>query len=155
MMPSLWGQMDILEGLIAMPVHSKVGLPERIQKLLEDRHLHATAVETIDKLLGGIGAVLGVGAKRGPGRPKSTASPVVGVKKRKRRRRTFAVSGEQSILEFIKSNKNPTSQEIEKHWKGEGRSFVAANLLSKLVKEKTLKRTPLGKGIRGSRYSLS
>jgi len=140
-----------------MPVHSKVGLPERIQKLLEDRHLHATAVEAIDKLLSGVGAVLGAGVKRGPGRPKSTASalPVVAVKKKKRHRRTFAVSGEQSILEFIKSNKNPTSQEIEKHWKSEGRSFVAANLLSKLVKEKRLKRTPLGTGIRGSRYSLS
>jgi hypothetical protein len=82
------------------------------------------------------------------------SAPAPGVKK-KRTRRKFAISGEQSILGYIKSNKSPTSQEIEKHWKSEGRSFVAANLLSKLVKEKVLKRTPLGKGIRGSRYSLA
>jgi hypothetical protein len=137
-----------------MPPRSKLDLPGHIQQLLEKRHLHAAAVEAIDKLFAGIGAVLGTGVKRGPGRPKASASPS-GVKKRKRRRRTFAVSGEESILAFIKANKAPTSQEIEKHWKSEGRSYVAANLLSKLVKEKSLKRTPLGKGIRGSRYSLS
>jgi hypothetical protein len=136
-----------------MPPLAKVGLPQKIQQLLEERQLHAAAVETIDKLLGEIGAVLGSGVKRGPGRPKATAS-TLGAKKKKRHRRTFAVSGEQSILDFIKTNKNPTSQDIEKHWKSEGRSYVAANLLSKLVKEKRLKRTPLGKGIRGSRYSL-
>jgi hypothetical protein len=45
-------------------------------------------------------------------------------------------------------------REIEKHWTSEGRAVSAANLLSKLVKEKKLKRTPL-KGERGSRYSLA
>jgi hypothetical protein len=73
--------------------------------------------------------------------------------KRKRGRRRFAVSGEQMILGFVKSKSNPIGGEIEKHWKSEGRAGTAANLLSKLVKEKKLKRTPLKEG-RGSRYSL-
>jgi hypothetical protein len=63
------------------------------------------------------------------------------------------VSGEQSILTFVKSKTNPKGQEIESHWKNEGRKGRAANDLSKLVKEKKLKRAPL-KGERGSRYTL-
>lgn len=58
------------------------------------------------------------------------------------------------MLAFVKEHKNPTSQEIERHWTSEGRRGLAANSLTRLVKAKKLKRTPLGKGIRGSRYSL-
>jgi hypothetical protein len=54
----------------------------------------------------------------------------------------------------VKRKNNPTGREIESHWKGEGRGGPAANTLSKLVKEKRLKRQPVEEG-RGSRYSLS
>jgi len=64
------------------------------------------------------------------------------------------VSGEQSILNFVKSRSNPVGKEIQKHWASEGRAGAAANLISKLVKAKMLKRTPL-KGERGSRYSVA
>jgi hypothetical protein len=74
--------------------------------------------------------------------------------KRKQVRRKFAVSGEQSILDFVKSKSNPIGKEIQKHWASEGRAGAAANLISKLVKAKKLKRTRL-KGERGSRYSLT
>jgi hypothetical protein len=67
--------------------------------------------------------------------------------------RKFAVSGEQSILAFIKSKTNPVGREIETHWKSEGRKGRAINKVSKLVKDKKLKRAAL-KGERGSRYSL-
>ena len=72
----------------------------------------------------------------------------------KRVRRKFAVSGEQMILNFVKSKSNPVGKDIQKHWASEGRAGAAANLISKLVKEKMLKRTPL-KDERGSRYSLA
>jgi len=75
-------------------------------------------------------------------------------RKHKRVRRKFAVSGEQMILNFVKSKSNPIGKDIEKHWSSEGRAGTAANLLSKLVKEKRLKRTRL-KDERGSRYSLA
>jgi hypothetical protein len=75
-------------------------------------------------------------------------------RKGKRTRRTFAVSGEQMILNYVKSKSSPVGREIEKHWASEGRAGAAANLLSKLVREKRLKRMPL-KGERGSRYSLA
>jgi Zn-dependent oligopeptidase len=74
--------------------------------------------------------------------------------KRKRVRRKFGVSGEQSILNFVKSKSNPVGNEIEKHWSSEGRAGTAANLMSKLVKAKRLKRTRL-KDERDSRYSLA
>lgn len=76
-----------------------------------------------------------------------------GAGKHRRTRRSFAVSGEQSILNFVKAKSNPVGKEIQKQWASEGRAGAAANLISKLVKEKRLKRVPL-KGERGSRYSL-
>ena len=78
------------------------------------------------------------------------AKAAVGGKK-KRIRRSFAISGEQSVLNFVKKNTNPVGRAIEAQWKSEGRAGTAANVLSKLTKEKTLKRVPL-KGERGSRY---
>jgi hypothetical protein len=54
----------------------------------------------------------------------------------------------------VKSKSNPRGGEIETHWQGEGRGGRAINLISKLVKEKKLKRIPL-KDERGSRYSLA
>jgi hypothetical protein len=54
----------------------------------------------------------------------------------------------------VKQQKNPTSAEIQKHLKDEGRSSSASNALGKLVREKKLKRTPIA-GQRGSRYSLA
>ena len=47
-----------------------------------------------------------------------------------------------------------TTQDIKKMWAGEGRGGSADNPLSKMVKAKMLKRTPLGNGMKGSRYSL-
>ena len=53
----------------------------------------------------------------------------------------------------MKQNGNPTTAEINRHLKDEGRSSSANNALGKLVKLKKLKRTQL-EGERGSRYSL-
>jgi hypothetical protein len=74
--------------------------------------------------------------------------------KPKAKRREFAVSGLQSILAFVKSKSNPRGGEIEAQWKSEGRKGRAINLVSKLVKDKKLKRIPL-KDERGSRYSVA
>ena len=53
-----------------------------------------------------------------------------------------------------RSTGTPAAADINQHFKDEG-SASANNALGKLVKEKKLKRVPLGKGIRGSRYSLT
>jgi len=58
-----------------------------------------------------------------------------------RHRRTFAVSGDELVLAFVKAKKNPTTKQINQHWKSRGRAYTADNTLTKLVKEKKLKRT--------------
>jgi hypothetical protein len=137
---------------------SPTDLTQHIQGLLDRRQEHAAAIESIDETLAKIAGVLSVnGRGRKPGRPRlgfGVASKSTGGTRRKRTRRKFAISGEQSILNFVKGESNPIGREVENHWSKEGRAGTAANLLSKLVKEKRLKRAPL-KDERGSRYSLA
>jgi len=138
-------------------------LPRKIQQLLEDRQRHADALSLIDHVLAGVGAALGgkpVTVAAGEANSSTRSSPAPGQHgaangKERRKVGKFSTTGDESVLGFVKERKNPTSQEIEGHWKGEGRGGPAANTLTKLVKAKKLKRTPLGKGIRGSRYSLA
>jgi ferric-dicitrate binding protein FerR (iron transport regulator) len=133
-----------------MPLLPVTALPQRIQKLLEERQQHAGAITRIDATLAAIGAAL-----KGPSVPSpapNTAAPKT--RKRRRGRGHFAMSAEASILAFVKGQKNPMSAEIHKHLKHEGRSSSASNALGKLVREKKLKRAPLA-GQRGSRYSLA
>lgn len=108
------------------------------------------SAKVILKQLADLGHV-GINTKAASSKPKTAMKRV---DKRKRVRRKFAVSGEQLILNFVKSKSNPIGRDIEKHWSSEGRAGTAANLLSKLVKEKRLKRMRL-KDERGSRYSLA
>ena len=131
-----------------------------IQQLLDQRQMHLDALAAIDHKLHQISGILRSGVTAPVGRSNSKAAqaqPVAPKATRKKKRKVgkFAVSGEASVLSFIQQHKNPTSQEIEKHWQNEGRGGFAATTISKLAKEKKLKRTPLGKGIRGSRYSLA
>jgi hypothetical protein len=142
-----------------MAAISTTHLAQRIQHLLEERQQHADALAHVDGILEQIGAVLrsnhsGLHPGRKPGRPPMTAAVVSAPRKRRRRRGSFATTAEETILAFVKSNKNPIGREIEKHWKSEGRGATAANMLSKMVKARMLKRTPLC-GEPGSRYSLA
>ena len=65
------------------------------------------------------------------------------------------MTANEFVLAFVQSKKNPTSQEINQHWKSSGRLGAADNSLSLLTKSKMLKRIPLGEGIRGSRYTAA
>jgi hypothetical protein len=133
-----------------------VSLTDRIQQLLDEREQHANAIAGIDKTLEQINGLLGgvkPGRKPGP-KPAVMPSAVEQPAKRGRRRQRFAISGKESVLAFVKEQGKPTSQEIERQWKAEGRKGRAAKALSKLTREKKLKRTKL-KGERGSRYSLA
>ena len=144
-----------------MPSDSASTLPQRIQALLEDRQRHADAMAQIDETLAQIGSALNGSPnvqRHGPqpGRPAAApAIPVAAPKKRRRGRGGFSTTAEEFVLSFVQSNKSPTSREINEAWTAEGRGYKADNTLTKLVKEKKLKRVPLGEGIRGSRYSIA
>jgi hypothetical protein len=72
-------------------------------------------------------------------------------RRRRRKRGKFAISGEESIINFIRDHRNPSTSEITAHWRSEGRGGKADNALSRLVKIRRLKRQPIP-GERGSRY---
>ena len=132
---------------------------QRIQQLIEQRQEHADAIARIDSTLERVGTALTNGVARRGRRPTShstiiPAEPPTRKRSRRRRRRKFATSAEESILAFVKEHKNPTTQDLKKLWANEGRGGTADNALSKLVKEKRLKRTPL-EGQRGSRFALA
>jgi hypothetical protein len=143
-------------------VSSPAALPLYIEKLLSQRHEHVEAVATIDATLARVTAALGgpaskVAAVAAPVAAKVVAkAPVAKATGAKRGRKPKGgLTANDFVLEFVKSKKNPTSQEINKHWKESGRSGFADNSLSLLTKAKKLKRVPLGAGIRGSRYSIA
>lgn len=133
---------------------SPVNVVGRIEQLLRERQEHQEAITRIDEMLERVGDALGAkptGRPRGGNHSSVTEAPA---RARRRRRRKFAVSSAESVLAFVKERKNPTTQEIKKHWTTEGRKGTADNALTLLVKGKKLKRTPL-EGQRGSRYSLA
>jgi len=131
-------------------------LADHIQTLLAQRKDHVDAIAAIDETLAGVGAALtGTVAPKARAAAVKVVAKAPAVGKRRRGRGNFALSAEESILAFVKANKNPTTQEINQHFKGEGRSSTADNALSKMTRENRLKRTPLGKGIRGSRYTVA
>ena len=149
-----------------------IEISKRIQILLDQRQQHADAVAGINQTLSAVADALdGVSTngqahvapaaeappKKRRGRPPGVrnAAPAPAPSKGRRSRGSYATTGDESVLAFIKSNKKPTTSEIKAHWASEGRLGTADNVLSKLFREKKVKRTPLGKGIRGSRYSLT
>ena len=111
------------------------------------------AAKVILKHLADLGHV-GMNTKAAGTQAKRMATIGMNRRKHKQVRRKFAVSGEESILLFVKEHKGATTQDIKKFWIAEGRGGTADNVLSKLAKEKKLKRTPLV-GQRGSRYGVA
>jgi hypothetical protein len=114
----------------------------------------------IDEALGQIRmAVQSLGGsvvRRKPGRPPAmsmTVSAPAPKKSRRGRRGSYATTAEESVVAFIQQNRNPSTRDITAHWRTEGRGGKADNLLSRLVKEKKLRRQS-NAGERGSRYSL-
>ena len=135
-----------------------------IEQLLSDRQEHADAMARIDAVLASVGTVLATSAvERAPGRPpraaNGTAAPAAPIARsapsKRGARGTYAVTGDDLILGFIKQRRRPTTKEVKAFWASEGRKGTADNILSKLYKEGRVTRTPLGNGTKGSRYSLT
>ena len=128
-------------------------LPDRVQALIDERQRHTDAISGIDKILAGIAASLGIATPRKPERPPGIPSATTAAKpKRRRTRRNYGTTGDESVLAFIKQNRNATTSEVKAHWASEDRRGTADNVLSKLFREGKVKRKALGKGIRGSRW---
>jgi hypothetical protein len=152
-------------------VSSSSNLSELLARLAEEKAQHekatAAITETIEQISGLLGSLLGGRSTRSaaPSHPAPishqtpkasiavSASPAA-AKRGRGKRTTFAMSGEEAVLSFVRQRKNPSTSEIRAHWKSMGRASSADNSLSKLVKDKKLKREPNKVG-RGSRYVLA
>src|SRR5687767_6373212 len=98
----------------------------RIQSLLAQRQQHIDALSSIDQTLGHITKLLNVpasplnGNRQSSGKvaqPKQQAT----ASKRSGKRSRFALTGDQSVLNFIKKKGGASTQEVKAHWKAEGR----------------------------------
>src|SRR5437762_13119929 len=122
-----------------MPPSNTADLSSRVDQLLQQRQQHLDAAEQISATIEQIAALLGTASgvkRRGrpPGRPRVTApgakapaplfaaggAPSAGPRRRGRRRRQrFGMSGEESIINYIRSNRDATTQDLKKHWASE------------------------------------
>jgi len=144
-----------------MPPSKTADLSSRVDQLLQQRQQHLDAAEQISATIEQIASLLGTASgvkRRGrpPGRPRLNAissAPSAGPRRGRRKRRRFEMSGEDSIINYIRGHRDATTQDLKKHWASEGRGGTADNALSKLVREKKIKRYPL-EGRRGSRFAV-
>lgn len=140
-------------------------LPRMIQKLKAEK---AAAQARADKFLAKVAKVdqillaaginpesLTAQGRRGrkPGRKPATAKrgPKPGSK---RSRGVFPETGDVFILNFIKKSGTPSTAEVNEAWIASGRKGKADNMLTRLVKDKKLKRVK-SEDVRGSRYALA
>lgn len=146
-------------------------LSRLIETLQNERREHEEAIAAIDATFAEFGIIPDAAPqRRGPGRPpkkagrKKGTTTTTATKKRATRKKTgrrgrrgrgsFEKTGEQSVYDFVKQHGKPNAKEVNEHWSGEGRGGKADNTLSKLVKEKKLKRVKV-KGERGSLYQVA
>jgi len=131
-------------------------LSGRIQQLLDERARHAEALVRIEDTLSSIDALLGTSltgmeTRRGRPRKLNAPQPTTSRSRRRRGRGSYETTADEFVLGFVRGKRNPTTREINAHWKSGGRGHTADNTLVKLVKAGQLRRIPLEVG-RGSRY---
>jgi hypothetical protein len=124
-------------------------LAEQIKRLEADRQRHAQAMAEIDDVLARINdALSAVRSIPDAGRP------TLEVYSQRRRRGRFTQTAIQSVLAFIRERGNPSTSEINAHWRSEGRKGTVNVTLLKLLKEGLIQRVQ-DASIRGSRYTLT
>ena len=133
-----------------MPKTTAQQLHALVARLQREREVHLKALAEIDAIFAGAGVPT---ETAGGVRPAAVAKVIKIGGKVKRRR--FAVSGTNSILEQVRrgGKEGATSGDIAKQWKKEGRAGSAFNILGQLVREGRLRRQKM-RDDRGSRYLL-
>lgn len=139
-----------------------VSFDRTLANLMKERQTHADAVAHIDSIFAKYGiSPAGAAPRKGRGRPPGSKSApkasdgegaANGRMGKGRRRRRFGQTAEDYVLSLLEGDKTVTTSEINGQWRESGRKGSADNTLTKLVKEKRLKRSPVKEG-RGSMYS--
>ncbi|HEY7119215.1 MAG TPA: hypothetical protein VH475_21680 [Tepidisphaeraceae bacterium] len=119
-------------------------LAEKIKHLQADRQRHVDAMAEIDRVLHRIEQVLGAVSNAHTADLVDNATPA-------RRRGRFNQTGIQSVLDFIAREGRPSTADINRHWRSEGRKGTANVTLLKLLKDGAIHRQ-VDPDVRGSRY---
>jgi len=129
-------QMDCEEPQLETPKD----LAAKIRQFEDERAGHIQAIAEIDKVLEQIRHAL------------TDVEPFTDADERPRRRyRKFEMTGEESVIEFVRIQGNPSTAQVNAHWKGQGRTGVVNPILARLIKRGVLRRED-DPSVRGSRY---
>ena len=135
-------------------------LAEQIKRLEADRQRHAQAMAEIDQVLAQINDALAAvrsipgmsHQEHARGYEERVSAEVFGQPSRRRGR--FNQTAIQSVLGFIRDRGNPSTAEINAHWRSEGRKGTVNVTLLKLLKDGLIRRVQ-DSSVRGSRYTLA
>jgi hypothetical protein len=147
-----------------MQSSTELDLAAKIRQLQADRQRHAEAIAAIDRVLNRVGDALAAdratAAAARPANPAGDASqappatPATDDHPGKRRRGKFAQTADRSVLDFIRQKGEPSTAEINAHWRAEGRLGTSNVTLLKLLKSGLVRRVE-DPSVRGSRYVLA
>jgi len=116
-------------------------LGAKIRQLQEKRARHVKAIAEIDKVLWQIRHALG------------DVEPTDADEQLRRRYQKYELTGEESVIEFVRIQINPSTAQVNANWKGQGRPGVVNPILARLIKSGMLRRED-DPSVRGSRYRL-
>ncbi|MDB5318648.1 MAG: hypothetical protein JWN40_279 [Phycisphaerales bacterium] len=131
-------------------------LAAKIRQLQADRQQHAQAINEIDQVLHRVEnalAELKAMTTRSSGHVPSHAAADTADRPR-RHYQKFELTGEESVLDFIRREGHPSTAEINNNWHAQGRTGVANPILARLLKRGLLERES-DPTVRGSRYRLT
>ena len=126
-------------------------LAKLVKQLQAQRQEHLDAIDQIDSAFDDLGLE---GASGNPGRKKAKNGRRTKGSGAKGGRRKFKMTAEEMVYQLLKKNKTMTTGQINKQWTKAGRGGNADNTLSKMTREKRVKRINI-KGSMGSQYRLA
>jgi hypothetical protein len=133
-----------------------IALDKILSNLIKQYREHREALTKIETVFSKYGIDPQNGRSVAPAARPPTDEPAAPARGRRRRRRrgSFDQTAEEFVLGMISGSKSPTTAQINAEWVKSGRANKADNTLTKLVKERKLKREAVKDG-RGSKYNLA
>jgi len=130
-----------------------IDISEKVKQLQIDRQKHADAIAAIDSALERVSAAINtIGEGAGVEGLDALRLDLAGDRLRTvRRKGKFTHTAEVSVLEFIRQMSQPTTAQINAHWRGEGRCGTANVTILKLLQQGLIQRVA-DPSVRGSRY---
>ena len=128
-------------------------LPNDVQLLLNEHQQHQASLLEIDHKLAQVTTALTGTATAAFPKAASPATPSTPAKRRGRKP-AGGITADEFVLAFVQSQDKPSTADVSKHWSRQKRKGTANNMLTKLVKEKKLKRIAAA-GVRGSVYAVA